>query len=49
MNITLRKLALLESKMAQKEEEAKIAGYSTSPVDRELKDRITRLMDRVRF
>ena len=49
MNITLRKLALLESKMAQKEEEAKIAGYSTSPVDRELKDRITKLMDKVRF
>ena len=33
MNITLRKLALLESQMIQKE----------------LKDRITKLMDKVRF
>ncbi len=49
MNIALRKLALLESQMRQKEEEAKIAGYTTSPVDKELKDRITKLMDKVRF
>ena len=48
MNLTLRKLALLEKSMLQREEEAKIAGYTTSPVDKEFQEKISRLMDKVR-
>lgn len=48
MNLALRKIAMLEKSMIKKEEEAKIMGYTTSPVDVELRDRVTRLMDKVR-
>lgn len=49
MNIVLKKMALLEKNLAQKEELAEIGGYSTSPYDRELKQKVTELMDRVRL
>lgn len=49
MNIALRKLAMLEKNMAEKEEAARIQGYSTCPIDSDLKKRITDLMDKVRF
>ena len=48
MNLALRKLALLENEMAQKEETARIQGFVTSPIDTDLKRRVTMLMDRVR-
>ncbi len=48
MNITLRKLAMLEEKMIKEDEIAKIQGYCTSPVDQDLKQRVFDLMDRVR-
>ncbi len=48
MNITLRKLALLERDLIQKEEAARFEGYSTSPIDQELKKRISTIMDKVR-
>lgn len=48
MNIALRKLAMLEEKMVKEEETARLQGYSTCPVDQDLKRRITDLMDRVR-
>lgn len=48
MNLALRKLALLEKNMIQKEETARIQGYVTNIVDADLKKRITDLMDRVR-
>ena len=49
MNLALRKIAMLEQSMNEKEEEARIAGYSTCPIDKELKEKITKLMDRVRL
>lgn len=48
MNIALRKLALLEKNLIQREEEAKLEGYATSPVDSALREQITKLMDKVR-
>lgn len=48
MNITVRKLAMIEKDMERREAEAKLFGYTTSPVDNDLKDRITKIMDKVR-
>ena len=47
MNIAMRKLAYLEKNLAEKEENARIQGYVTSPADRELRENITRLMQRI--
>lgn len=49
MNITLRKMALLEQTFLQQEELAKIQGYSNCPIDNEMKRRVTNLMDKVRL
>ncbi len=48
MNIAMRKLAMLEKEFAAREEEAKLSGYDTCPIDKGLQRRITELMDRVR-
>ena len=48
MNVALRKLALLEKNIMQKEEAAKVQGYTTSPVDPIFKEKIVKLMKRVR-
>ncbi len=48
MNIAVRKLAMLEKSLAEREEIARVQGYSTSVVDADLKKRITDLMDRIR-
>ncbi len=48
MSIALRKLALLEKSFAEKEEAAKLDGFSTCPIDKNLKVRIEDLLDRVR-
>lgn len=48
MNIALRKLAMLEKTLAEKEETARVQGYVTSTVDKDFHRRISDLMDRVR-
>lgn len=48
MNITLRKLAMLEKSIAEQEERARVQGYSSVVIDNEMKKRITDLMDKVR-
>lgn len=48
MNLTIRKLAMLEKSLIQKEEEAKINGYTTSPIDQNFKEKVSRLIDQVR-
>ena len=48
MNLTLRKIILLEKHIIKIEEYIKIMGYTTSPIDAELKNRITNLIDQVR-
>ena len=49
MNISVRKLAMLEKSIAEREEAARVQGYSTNVIDADLKKRITDLMDRVRL
>ena len=49
MNLAIRKLALIEKDMNYKEENARVYGYSTCDIDRDLKERITELMDKVRY
>lgn len=48
MNITMRKIAMLEEKMIKEEEITKIQGYATCPIDQDLKKRVVDLMDKVR-
>lgn len=48
MNITMRKLAMLEKVMMEREQEAKVEGFATCPVNLELKRNITTLMNKVR-
>ena len=48
MNIALRKLALLEKEFEKQEEQAKIQGYTTISINRDLQRKIVDLMDRVR-
>ena len=49
MNISVRKLAMLEKTIAEREEAARVQGYSTNVIDADFKKRVTDLMDRVRL
>ena len=48
MNLALRKIAMLEKNMIQKEEEARINGYASSPIDKEFRNKVFALMEKVR-
>ena len=48
MNITMRKLAMLEKEFERREECAKIDGFCSAPIDNNLKENITKLMDKIR-
>ena len=48
MNIALRKLALLEKNLLEKEEAARIQGFSSIPQDVQFREKISELMERVR-
>lgn len=48
MNITMRKLAMLEQELIKREEQAIYDGYTSNPVDYAKKEKITKLMDRLR-
>ena len=48
MNIAIRKLAMLEKSILEKEEAARLEGYTSCPFDPEFKRQITTLMDKVR-
>lgn len=48
MNIAIRKLVMLEKSMAEKEEAARIAGYTTCPIDTEFKRQISDIMNKVK-
>ena len=48
MNIAIRKLAMLEKSLLEREEAAKLDGYVTSPIDPVFKENVIRLMDKVR-
>ena len=48
MNLAYRKLAMLEKDFIAREEAAKIDGVSC-PIDRDFKEKITKLLDQVRY
>ncbi len=48
MSITYRKIAMLDKTLTEREEAARIQGYLTDPSDRELHNRITRILNQVR-
>ena len=48
MNIAIRKLALLDKNLIEREEAARMEGYTTSPIDTAFREKVTRLMDKVR-
>ena len=49
MSKVYRKLALLEQALDKNEQKASVNGYVTNEIDRDLKDRVTALMNKVRF
>ena len=49
MNIAIRKLAMLEKDMIAREEQARFEGYASCPIDQDLKNRVTFVMDKVRL
>ena len=49
MNIAIKKLAMLEKEFIRREEDAKVSGLDSCPIDRDLKNKITELMDKVRL
>ncbi|MCQ2739732.1 MAG: hypothetical protein MJ237_05845 [bacterium] len=49
MNIAIKKLAMLEQTLLEREFEAKISGYECSYADAELKSRIAAIMDKIRY
>lgn len=48
MNIAMRKLAMLEKDLIAREEAARLDGFTTSPIDNQFREKITKLMDKVR-
>ncbi len=48
MNIAVRKLAMLEKSLIEKEETNKIEGYTSSPIDIAFREKVTQLMDKIR-
>ena len=42
------KLALLEKNLIEREEAARMEGYTTSPIDTAFREKVTQLMDKVR-
>ena len=43
MNIAIRKLALLEKNLIEREEAARMEGYTTSPIDTAFREKVTQL------
>ena len=48
MNISIRKLAMLEKRFEAQEEAARIEGFVSIPTDTEFKKQVTVLMDKIR-
>ena len=46
MNITLRKIAMLEQNLIAKEEECRIQGYTTAPEDIALRKKLTDIINK---
>ena len=48
MNIAVRKLAMLEKSILEREEATKLDGYVSSPIDPTFKKKVMELMEKVR-
>jgi len=48
MNLTLRKLAMLEKNLIQKEENYRVQGFATPPEDVVLREKLSDILNRVR-
>lgn len=48
MSITLRKLAMLEKNFIEQEKNAKLQGYTSNPANSDLRERVSKLMVKVR-
>ena len=48
MNLSFRKLALIEKNMLEKEEISKLEGNVTNVIDNDFRDRIVNLMNKIR-
>ena len=49
MNLAIRKLAMLEKDFIEREEAARLSGFTSSPIDREFRDKISKVLDKVRY
>ena len=49
MHIAVKKLAMLEKDFRRQEEEARVQGYTSSPVDSEFRRKVSNLMEKVPF
>jgi len=49
MNLCYRKLEMLEKNFIAKEEAAKIEGFYSTPIDKDLQHRVTNLLNQVRY
>lgn len=49
MNITYRKMAMLDKTLTEREEAARIGGYLTDPSERDLHNRISKILDQARI
>lgn len=48
MNVALKKLALLEKNFLEQEEQQRIEGYVSEPINTELRKKVYALMEKVR-
>ena len=48
MNLTMRKLAMLEKNLIQKEENCKAQGFTTPPEDIVLREKLSEILNRAR-
>ena len=48
MNIAMRKLAMLEKCLAEREEKLKFDGYATAPINSHLRTQVKVLMEKVK-
>jgi len=49
MSLAYRKIAMVERDFIKREESARIEGFISSPIDRDFKEKITRLLDQTRY
>lgn len=49
MSLAMRKLVMLEKDFIAREEAARLEGYSSCPIDKEFRAKITKVLDKIRY